>query len=288
MKLKEKIINDMCMTFDHRYYNEVPEEDVENVFARMSGMTKAERQHLYRSMKQIFENDIEPKVMLKYPVNNRLLELHNQQLLPQDHVNYLKRIQPVKPKVIYDIGACVLHWTNRAKEVWPDAKFVLFEAMDEVEFLYQGYDYELGVFSDVSGKEIEFYQNVDNPGGNSYYRENPEFSWGADKFFTNNHRRKVKTKSIDDVVAERYFPLPDMVKIDVQGCELDILKGMTNTLKNCKDLIIEMQRVQYNLGAPLVHETKEYIESLGFVLIGDRFSNSHPDAPDSDYHFRKF
>ena len=26
-----------------------------------------------------------------------------------------------EPAVIYDIGACVLHWTQEAKKLWPDA-----------------------------------------------------------------------------------------------------------------------------------------------------------------------
>lgn len=217
----------------------------------------------------------------------RLWWLHDQALLPLDHVQYLNKIKDRNPKVIYDIGACVLHWTNRAKEVWPDSKFYLFEAMDEVAELYDhvGYEYELGAFSDKSGKVIDFYQNTDHPGGNSYYRENPDFSDGANVLFTENHKVQKITKTIDEVVKSRGFQLPDLVKIDVQGCELDILKGMPECLAHASDLIVEMQQVQYNKGAPLVNETMEWILDNGFALVGYRFSNSRPEAPDSDYHF---
>ena len=221
----------------------------------------------------------------------RLWELHNVALLPQDHVDYLWKLKSngTDPKVIYDIGACVLHWTNRAKEVWPSSKYYLFEAMNEVAEIYDyhGHEYELGAFSDVSGKEIDFFQNTYHPGGNSYYRENPQFSNGASVLFTDDHKVKKITKSIDEVVEARGFMLPDLIKIDVQGCELDIMKGMKKCLDNATDLIVEMQRVEYNKGAPLVSETMQYIIEQGFELVGNRFSNSRPEAPDSDYHFTR-
>lgn len=219
----------------------------------------------------------------------RLWWLHDQALLPEDHVRYLHSIKDRNPKVIYDIGSCVLHWANRAKEVWPNAKYYLFEAMDEVAELYTkfGYEYELGAYSDVSGKTIEFFQNTDHPGGNSYYRENPDYSDGANVLFTDSNKVTKVTKTIDDVVKQRGFMLPDMIKIDVQGCELDILKGMPNCLNNASDLIVEMQSVPYNKGAPLVNETMEWILDNGFQLVGYKFSNSRPEAPDSDYHFIK-
>lgn len=224
-------------------------------------------------------------------MNNRLWQLHNQPLLPQDHVNYLHKMKQMgrEPKVIYDIGSCVLHWTNRAKEVWPDAKFYLFEAMDEVAEIYDyfEYDYELGAFSDIDGKNIDFFQNTYHPGGNSYYRENPEYSDGASILFTDNHIVKKISKTIDTVVENRGFMLPDLIKMDVQGCELDIMKGMEKCLENASDLIVEMQKVEYNKGAPMVNETMDYVISKGFNLKGYRFSNSRQEAPDSDYHFTK-
>lgn len=221
----------------------------------------------------------------------RLWELHNQALLPYDHVNYLWKMKSngSDPKVIYDIGSCVLHWTKRAEEVWPDAKFYLFEAMDEVAEIYDhfGYEYELGAFSDVSGKNIEFFQNTYHPGGNSYYRENPKFSDGASTLFTDNHIVNKVSKTIDEVVTKKGFILPDLIKMDVQGCELDIMKGMEKCLDHAHELIVEMQNVEYNKGAPMVGETMDYIISKGFNLKGYRFSNSRPEAPDSDYHFIK-
>ena len=38
----------------------------------------------------------------------------------------------------------------------------------------------------------------------------------------------------NEIVSLSEFPPPDFIKIDVQGAELDILQGMTNTLKTVK------------------------------------------------------
>ena len=58
MKTREEIINNMCMTFRHDYGLEISEDD--RMYTLMSGMTKREREDLYKTMAQIFDNDIAP------------------------------------------------------------------------------------------------------------------------------------------------------------------------------------------------------------------------------------
>jgi hypothetical protein len=72
--------------------------------------------------------------------------------------------------------------------------------------------------------------------------------------------------------------------MDVQGAELDVLKGAEKALKHCKDLILELQIVEYNKGAPLKDEVINYVEQLGFKLISGLFCDN---GPDGDYHFSK-
>lgn len=224
-------------------------------------------------------------------IETRLRELGNMQLLPFEHFNYIASLknEGLNPKVIYDIGAAVLHWTKPMKQyLWPDAEYIAFDAMDEVEFLYKenGINkYHLGLLSDTEGQEIKFYQNLVHPGGNSYYRENTEFSPAAEYLFSENQAVIKKTRTLDSVVKEKRFPLPDMIKMDVQGAELDILKGAVETLKNCKDLILELQEGEYNSGAPLKDEVVAYLESIGFRLKASAFSNAH--SIQDDYHFTR-
>jgi FkbM family methyltransferase len=211
----------------------------------------------------------------------RLLDLSNQRMLPKQHVDYLFKMEAT-PKVIYDIGACVLHWTREAVNVWSNSKFFAFEAMPESEDIFKHYHvpYSIGVLGNEDGKEVTFHQNVEHPGGNSIYEENSNL-------VTNQPTRETKTytmRTLDSVVKEKGFPLPDLIKMDVQGAELSILKGAKDTLKNCKDLILELQKVEYNKGAPLKDEVIAYVESLGFKMIAGPFCDN---GPDGDYHFSK-
>jgi len=215
---------------------------------------------------------------------DRLFELSNHRLLPEQHLRYLYQMKQsgVEPKVIFDIGACVLHWTREAVNVWPNSGYFAFEAMEECEQIFNHYNvaYSMGVLSDSDGKEVEFLANPEHPGGNSYFPENEKHSVNQPP----REKRKYVTSTLDSVVKRKGYPQPDLIKMDVQGAELDILKGAKETLKDCKDLILELQKIDYNKGAPLKDEVIKYLEKEGFKMITGPFSDN---GPDGDYHFKK-
>jgi FkbM family methyltransferase len=219
---------------------------------------------------------------------SRLRHLGNQNLLPLTHVNYLEQLKnsSVNPKVIYDIGACVLHWQKEASRFWPNAQYYMFEAMDEPAFLYKekNLPYHCGVLTDRDNRIVDFYQNTEHPGGNSYYIENDEVNPEARAYFNDSHLRKKVGMKLDTVVASNNWPLPNLIKIDVQGAELDVLKGASKCLENADDLILELQHTDYNKGAPKVDEVVQYLKSIGFELVA-HFSRTMYDG---DYHFKKF
>jgi FkbM family methyltransferase len=217
----------------------------------------------------------------------RLRILGQQRLIPKAHVDYLKsmKTQGISPKVIYDVGACVLHWTTEAKEIWTEAEIVAFEAMDSAEFLYKeaGMRYHIGALSDETGREVDFYQNDQHPGGNSYYLENPSVNPQAPAYFNESHRRKMKTVTLDAIMRLKQLPPPDLLKLDVQGAELDVLKGALECLTSASHVILELQKVEYNQGAPLKDTVIEWMQQQGFQCLG-MFSDQ---GPDGDYHFSR-
>jgi len=231
-------------------------------------------------------NKVEPKPPT---IQDRLRDLGNMRLIPATHVNYLAVMRDhikFTPKVVYDVGACVLHWTNEAQQIWPETEFIAFEAMDAAEFLYKERNlrYQMGVFSNEDGKEVEFYQNDYHPGGNSYYKENEVINPDTVNFFNESNRRVLKTITLNTAVKMNNFPIPDLVKMDVQGAEMDVLQGASDVLPYVKHVILELQRVEYNKGAPLRETVIEYMDSIGFDCMG-QFSINGQDGPDGDYHF---
>lgn len=235
-------------------------------------------------MKISNENDVKSK----HHSHMKYLSDHEGYQLPQTHQNYLTRLKEefnFTPKVIYDVGACVLHWSKAAKKIWPNSKYYLFDGMEESEELYKemGYEYHIGVLSDVDDKEVTFYKNTEMPFGNSYYMENPEYCYAAKSLFGNPENQfKRKTITLDTVRKNKNFEYPDLLKIDVQGCEIDILKGSQDILQHVKHLIVELQNVDYNIGAQTDNITIPIIESMGFKLVTPKFSSN---VYDSDYHF---
>ena len=203
--------------------------------------------------------------------------------IPQSHIDYLQKLKEsgFEPKVIYDIGSCVLHWTKEAKKIWPKARIICFDASTTVDFLYKDVEYHIGVLSNEDDKEVKFYQNDYHQGGNSYYKEIGSFL--SPSLFNEHTSSFRKTEKLSSVVKKRNFPLPDLIKMDVQGSEQDIIKGSEDIIKNSKYFIVEMQKVQYNESAPLVTETLPYIESLGFKCVAPLFSDN---GPDGDYCFQ--
>ncbi len=111
-------------------------------------------------------------VGLELEVEEHYRELSRIVLNQADHLSHLQQLksQGFEPKVIYDIGSCALHFTHQAKVFWPNATYVLFDAIPFLDKLYEDYEYfHLGVLSDKDYEEKRFYMNIEFPGGNSYY-----------------------------------------------------------------------------------------------------------------------
>jgi len=69
---REEIINNMCMTFRHDYGLVISEDD--RMYTLNSGMTEREREALFNTMAQIFDNDIAPLVdsAIKYEAGTHI------------------------------------------------------------------------------------------------------------------------------------------------------------------------------------------------------------------------
>lgn len=204
--------------------------------------------------------------------------------IPQAHKDFLRRLRDEAlfiPRVVYDLGACLLHWTKEATQIWPSAAFYCVDGFAEAKPLWDEarIDSSVSVLSDTE-KEVLFYVNTRMPGGNSYYRECGPVN--SSLVFPDSSARKVHTTTLDRLRKEKGWPFPDLVKLDVQGAELDIYRGGKETLCRCKFLILELQHKRYNQGAPLAHEVIHELAKDGWELYAPLFTVSEYDG---DYCF---
>ena len=107
-------------------------------------------------------------------------------------------------------------------------------------------------------KEVNFFKCDDNriDTGNSVYLENTSM-----KFIPEVR----KTKKLSSVIGkdEKY----DLIKIDVQGSEIDVIEGGKDIIRNSNFLIIEMSLQNYNEGAPKLLEVINNLNKNNFELI---------------------
>lgn len=235
---------------------------------------------------EYYNNKLSSKNHNNY-VLNILKDTHTKIDIPQVHINFLKKLKEnlnLDNMIIYDIGSSVLHWTQHASKIWNNSKIYLFDGMTEMKLFYDeynkqnntNYEYNIGVLCNEDYKKISFYQNDELSGGNSYYKEigHPNSA----NIFTESHIKHKIGMTLETVVKNKNIPMPDLVKIDVQGAELDILKGSMNIINNAKYLIVELQHTEYNLGAPLCNQTRDFLVENGWKVYAEKFSNNGPDA----------
>src|SRR2546422_465251 len=56
------------------------------------------------------------------------------------------------------------------------------------------------------------------------------------------------------------------LKLDVQGYELEVLRGAERTLTATDVVLMEVSLLQYNAGAPLFAEVTAFMKAIGFVV----------------------
>jgi FkbM family methyltransferase len=180
------------------------------------------------------------------------------------HEQALRRLASLgfAPTVIYDVGAFYGYWTKATRKVFPQAQYLLFEAnADNAAKLSEGGErFFIATLSADERSERTFYLPKHAVGtGASLYREQSEHYAGD-----NLRAVKVTTRRLDALVAEHDLPPPHLIKLDVQGAELDVLAGAGELLEHAGALIAELSLLAHNEAAPLIAEVIEGIDRLGF------------------------
>jgi FkbM family methyltransferase len=230
----------------------------------------------YLSTNLDYQNYVNKAIEYEYNIDN----------LSNDYKKFLYKLRDeynFRPKVCYDIGSCVLHWTRHAELIWKNTKVILFEAFEPFKMFYSSYDYYMGVLSNTDNKEIKFYQNDNCFGGNSYYRE---VGCPINFFDENIYLNKI-TRTLDSVVKEKGYPYPDLIKMDIQGAELDVLKGSPNVLNNTSVILFEAQHINYNDKAPLYQELDTFMQNNGWKLLCKFTFTSDADSDYCYYNLNK-
>lgn len=170
------------------------------------------------------------------------------------------RLQHLKHPVksVLDVGAYRGEFARLIKELFPGSRIKCIEGDERQAPFLLDFDVEFYLLSKKT-KQIDFYTLPEDActTGSSIYREN-----------TVHYQDPLVLKKWAYALDDLNFPAFDFIKLDVQGSELDVLKGGKKYLAKTQPtyLLIETSIQQYNQGAPLAGEVISYLNKTGYRL----------------------
>ena len=79
--------------------------------------------------------------------------------------------------------------------------------------------------------------------------------------------RKVKIDKLDNILDARKLKRPILIKIDVQGFELETLKGASNLLPNVDYIILEVSNSEMYKNQPTEDVLVDYLKNFNFKIL---------------------
>lgn len=156
--------------------------------------------------------------------------------------------------VVFDIGAHVGFYTLLASAlVGPTGKVFAFEPLPR-NIIYIKKHLYLNKVTNAAVVEIA----VSDKDGTSSFRERADSSMGH---FSEDGELQVKTVRLDKLIETEKMPVPDYIKIDVEGAEIKVLAGAKNTLKKFSPTLFLATH-----GSDIYYECVEVLEELGYNL----------------------
>ena len=161
-----------------------------------------------------------------------------------------------KIKVVYDIGANIGNHTLYFGMVASQAQIFSFEPIPENFTILTK-----NISSNALEKRVQAFQlALGEKSGSVHMNIVQDNNLGSAKIISNDETSYLYTAKMA-AVDDLKLPPPDFVKIDVEGFELSVLKGMVNTLKNLDNAIIWIEVSDEN-----IEKVYEFMAMLGFSV----------------------
>ena len=149
------------------------------------------------------------------------------------------------PFIVFDIGCFIGNFSRKIRKKFPDGLFFLFDPNPNLK-IDDFNHYRLALSN--SAKERIYYLNNFFPGGGSSLSPNAknDFLWNLTrkiitfKFWKDYSEHKVNTITLDKFCEEKKIKHIDILKIDVDGTELEVLLGGDKMLNMVKIILVEV------------------------------------------------
>lgn len=165
------------------------------------------------------------------------------------------------PHTICDVGASDGRWSRKCLKIFPKAQYFCIDPLEENQpclaqcrAKYPSVSYWQGCFGPKTGTVL---LNVDGAGSSI-----------LPGHFGNRYgiQREVPLETLDNLILQGSCSYPDLLKLDVQGYELEVLKGATSALREVQAAIAEVSFFPFQSGMPGFHEVVGQLAEYGFIV----------------------
>jgi len=104
-----------------------------------------------------------------------------------------------------------------------------------------------------------------------------------------SHTQEVEVAPLHHFIEKDDLISPVFVKIDVQGYEIEVLKGCNNLIENIDYIYVECSFIELYTGQALANEIIQYLTNYSFKLSGiyNMFYDKNGIAVQGDFLFIK-
>ena len=166
------------------------------------------------------------------------------------------------PAHIVDVGAYRGDFARQCLRLWPRARLTCFEPLparaDTLEMLARTYPGLRVHRTLVGAEERDRVALHESETASSVLKE-----WQANQFPVREYPMTTIDRAIGSDADE---PTPDFLKIDVQGYELEVLKGAERTLASLAVVLTEVNLLDIHQGVPLLDQLVAWLAARNFVV----------------------
>lgn len=177
------------------------------------------------------------------------------------------KVRGLNCRTILDVGANKTNWCRKAKKVYPVANLCLIEPQVEMKERLENFCAEFpgSVYFLVGAgaRKERLILTIDEQFASSSLLPKSE-----EALIESGEQREIEITTIDNLIATSQMQLPELVKLDIQGFELEALKGGERLFAYTEVFILEVSLFPFTNtpDTPVLFEVIQFMLDRDYVV----------------------